>query len=85
MCEGFEISIIVPLKHNIFKDDEFLGSYVTDSTCIEQSSAPIENFQISSYLTSNECLKKSKNIVTDLSSPGHASVNCESHQPTDVF
>lgn len=38
--KGFEVSGIVPLNVNIFTDDEFLGSYVTDRPCPDAAIDP---------------------------------------------
>ncbi|GBM15498.1 hypothetical protein AVEN_142149-1 [Araneus ventricosus] len=46
---------------------------------MEQSGASIENFQISSAISANKNLKQSQNIVNNLTSSGHISVN--SHIP----
>ncbi|GBL72733.1 hypothetical protein AVEN_127965-1 [Araneus ventricosus] len=51
------------------------SSLVTDRSSIKQSSASIENYQISSDSTTNGNVNLSQNIVTNLSSSGHMFVN----------
>jgi hypothetical protein len=63
ICKGFEVSGILPLNENIFTDDEFLSSYVTDRPYSEQPSAPVENSHFFSDLTHSEYVNQSKNNV----------------------
>lgn len=44
ICSGFKVTGIVPLDENIFTDDEFLTSYVTDRPC-EVATGPLNNSQ----------------------------------------
>lgn len=72
-----EFNVIEPLNENIFTDDKFLSSYISVRSSNEQARAPIENFHISSDLTSNSCLNQSENsIIINMFSPYHISVNC---------
>lgn len=54
-----EFNVIEPLNENICTDDKFLSSYITIRSSMEQARAPIENFQISSDLTS-KCMFEPK-------------------------
>lgn len=75
ICKGFEVSGIAPLNENIFTDDEFLSSYVTDRSSMEQPSALTENSHIFSDLTPNEHFKQNDYLVNNPSSFANISVN----------
>lgn len=43
ICKGFEVNGIVPLNENIFTDDEFLSSYVTDRALPELNDSALSS------------------------------------------
>ena len=56
--KGFQVTIIHPVERNVFTEDEFLSTYITDCKLVQKNTNTTDNYQA----------QQSTNEVTSISS-----------------
>ena len=60
--KGFQVTIIHPVERNVFTEDEFLSSYVTDCKLVQKNTNTTDNYQ--AQQSTNEVASNSSTPTT---------------------